>query len=204
MVAGQFTLQRAVFQSGAQHDDHRGDGRRDQCPIRTECQGDAEEQRELAALTLAELGYESTVAASGEEGLTLLEHHAFDLILLDMVMGKGMDGLDTYRRIQELRPEQKVIIVSGYSESERLAEVLRLGAQAYLKKPYTLVDLGRIIQRVLDSPEGGGTRAPHDLKKNRRAIRIIRKNYVLFREARLKQPLDAAHEQPCHPLIDPV
>jgi C4-dicarboxylate-specific signal transduction histidine kinase/ActR/RegA family two-component response regulator len=114
---------------------------------------DAPEQRELASITLTELGYGCTVAASGEEGLEQLAGQRFALILLDMVLGQGMDGLDTYRCIRGQWPQQKVLIVSGYAESERLIETLRLGARGYLKKPYTISELGSTIRRLLDAPE---------------------------------------------------
>ena len=51
-----------------------------------------------------------------------------------MIMEPGMDGLDTYRKILELRPGQKAIIASGYSETDRFKEAPRLGAGTYMKK----------------------------------------------------------------------
>jgi len=68
-----------------------------------------------------------------------------------MIMDPGIDGLDTYRQILTLRPEQKAIIASGYSETERIREVLRLGASSYLKKPYTIENIGIAIRSALET-----------------------------------------------------
>lgn len=58
-----------------------------------------------------------------------------------------MDGLDTYKQICSLYPGQKGIIASGFSESTRVTEALRLGVGAYLKKPYTVDELSRAIHK---------------------------------------------------------
>ena len=64
-------------------------------------------------------------------------------------MDPGIDGLETYKRILELHPEQKAIIASGFSETERVKEAQRLGAGQYIKKPYTLEKIGLAIQKEL-------------------------------------------------------
>jgi DNA-binding NtrC family response regulator len=72
-----------------------------------------------------------------------------NLIVLDMIMDPGIDGLETYKRILELRPGMKAIIASGFSETERVKEAQSLGAGAYVKKPYTLEKLGVAIRNEL-------------------------------------------------------
>jgi DNA-binding NarL/FixJ family response regulator len=64
-------------------------------------------------------------------------------------MGSGIDGLDTYKKILEECPDQKAIIASGYSETERVREAQRLGAGPYIKKPYTLEKIGTAVRGVL-------------------------------------------------------
>jgi signal transduction histidine kinase len=113
---------------------------------------DVSTQRKLASAMLTRLGYRVATAASGEEALVYVADHSIDLLVLDMIMGTGMDGLETYQRIVERRPGQKAIIVSGYSESERVKEAQRLGAGQYLKKPYTLEKIGLAVKSEL---EGG-------------------------------------------------
>jgi DNA-binding NtrC family response regulator len=66
-----------------------------------------------------------------------------------MILGEGMDGLDTYRRIIEQTPGQAAIITSGFSETDRIAEAIRLGVGQYIKKPYMISRLGMAIRNEL-------------------------------------------------------
>ncbi len=59
-----------------------------------------------------------------------------DLLILDMYMEPGMDGLDTYREALKLRPAQKAIITSGYAETQRVQEMQELGAGALHKEAF--------------------------------------------------------------------
>jgi PAS domain S-box-containing protein len=111
---------------------------------------DVAEQREMAAGMLTSLGYNVAVVPSGEEAVKYLKIHKVDLIVLDMIMDPGMDGLDTYRKILEIAPGQKGVIVSGYSETDRVKEAQRLGAGAYVKKPYMLEKIGLAIRNELN------------------------------------------------------
>jgi PAS domain S-box-containing protein len=113
---------------------------------------DVREQREIAMELLGKLGYTVATASGGEEALEHLSRHPTDLVVLDMIMGPGMDGLETFKRILALRPGQKAIIASGYSESVQVREAQRLGAGAYIKKPYLLYSFGRAIRAELDKP----------------------------------------------------
>jgi DNA-binding NarL/FixJ family response regulator len=64
-------------------------------------------------------------------------------------MDPGIDGLDTYREILKLQPGMKAIITSGFSESDRVKEALRLGAGIYIKKPYTMERIGMAVNLEL-------------------------------------------------------
>ena len=111
---------------------------------------DVKEQRELAATMLLALNYTVVSVSSGEEAVAYLKEHDADLIVLDMIMDPGMDGLDTYKQVLEIRPKQKAIIVSGFSESDRVRAARSLGAGAYLKKPYIKEKLGLVVRKELD------------------------------------------------------
>ncbi|MBA4421733.1 MAG: hypothetical protein C0390_01380 [Syntrophus sp. (in: bacteria)] len=111
---------------------------------------DVVEQREMAAGMLTNLGYNVAAVSSGEEAVKYLKTHKVDLMVLDMIMDPGMDGLETYRRILNIHPHQKTIIVSGYSETDRVKEAQRLGAGAYVKKPYVLEKIGLAIRQELN------------------------------------------------------
>ncbi len=110
---------------------------------------DKQEQRDYASLLLSTLGYRVSTVSSGEECIEFLRNKEADLILLDMIMDPGMDGLDTFREVKKIRPGQKAIIVSGYSETDRVREAQKLGAGAYVRKPYLMKTIARAIQEEL-------------------------------------------------------
>jgi CheY-like chemotaxis protein len=111
---------------------------------------DVPEQRDVAVKMLGKLGYSVTSVSSGEAAVAYMQSHTVDLLVLDMVMIPGIDGLETYRRIISLRPCQKAIITSGFSESARVKALQELGAGAYIRKPYTLERIGLAARRELD------------------------------------------------------
>ena len=111
---------------------------------------DVKEQREIASSILSTLGYKVNTKRNGKEALEFLEKHPSDLVILDMVMPKELDGLDTYKKILDIRPDQKAIIISGFSETERIKEALELGAGAYLKKPYLMETIAHAVREELD------------------------------------------------------
>jgi PAS domain S-box-containing protein len=114
---------------------------------------DMKEQREITSMILSRLGYSVSVAASGEEAIAALQDTAVDLLVLDMIMDTGIDGLETYRLILERHPGQKAVIASGFSETDRVKEALRLGAGQYVRKPYTIEKIGRAIKETLEKTE---------------------------------------------------
>jgi signal transduction histidine kinase/CheY-like chemotaxis protein len=109
---------------------------------------DVKEQRETVCAMLTELGYRSSAVSSGEEGVEFVKNQPYDLVVLDMVMDPGIDGLETLRRIRKVRGKQTVMIASGYAETERVREARILGA-SYLKKPYILEQLGCAVVAAL-------------------------------------------------------
>ncbi len=111
---------------------------------------DIEGQRAMATKMLGKLNYVVASAASGEEAVAYVREHPVDILVLDMIMEPGMDGLDTYRSIVQFRPGQKAVIVSGFSETERVHAAQAMGAGAYVKKPYILERLGLAVRQELD------------------------------------------------------
>lgn len=111
---------------------------------------DDESQRVIADRMLSKLGYNIQLASSGEAAVELMRSETVDLVILDMIMGEGMDGLETYRKIIDRRPGQKAIITSGFSESDRVKEAQRLGAGCYIKKPFQMKQLAEAVRTELD------------------------------------------------------
>jgi signal transduction histidine kinase/ActR/RegA family two-component response regulator len=111
---------------------------------------DVKEQREIASRILRELGYSVQAFGSGEEAIEYLRNASADLLIIDMLMEPGMDGLETYRKIAELHPGQKAIITTGYAETARLKEALQSGVGSYLRKPYRLDEIGLAVRAELE------------------------------------------------------
>jgi PAS domain S-box-containing protein len=111
---------------------------------------DVREQRDLATEMLKKLNYKVSSVSSGEGAVTFIKEHKVDLLVLDMIMDPGMDGLDTYKSVLAIQPKQKAIIVSGYSETERVNDAHALGAGEYVKKPYVIEKLGMAVRSELD------------------------------------------------------
>ena len=111
---------------------------------------DIAEQREVAARLLTRLGYEVQAVSGGEEAVAYLkgeegrhsgprhDHGARDRRPGDL------------RRVLAINPKQKAIIVSGFSETDRVREAQELGAGAYVQKPYVMEKIGAAIRDELD------------------------------------------------------
>jgi len=111
---------------------------------------DVQEQRELAVSMLGRLGYQVEAVSGGEEAIDYLKDKKVDLVVLDMIMDPGIDGMETYRRILEIHPKQKAIIVSGFSETDRVKKSLEMGAGLFVRKPYILEKIGLAVKEELD------------------------------------------------------
>ncbi len=116
---------------------------------------DVPEQREIAGSLLRKLGYHVETVESGEAAVAFLKSRSVDLLILDMIMDPGIDGLETYRRILKIHPHQRAIIASGYSETSRIHELQKLGGGTYIRKPYTLETIGKAVKVELSKPASG-------------------------------------------------
>lgn len=112
-------------------------------------------QIDVLSRLLQKIGYTVKSALNGEEALRIYAAHKQDnqfpdLVILDMSMGAGMDGAQTYHEMKTMNPKQKAIIVSGYAESPRVNLAQSAGAGAYLRKPVTLEKLSKAVREELD------------------------------------------------------
>jgi signal transduction histidine kinase/ActR/RegA family two-component response regulator len=112
---------------------------------------DSASQLELAYSLLTSLGYTVYTAMNSTEALDLYKKHRFDVVLLDMVMETGLDGLDIYRELLKINPNQRVVIASGASANERFQIAEALGAGPVLRKPFTLSAINLAVRRAIDS-----------------------------------------------------
>lgn len=112
---------------------------------------DEPQLRDIASKILISFGYTVDAVSSGESAIKFVKETPVNLLIIDMLMEPGINGRQTYQEIVKLYPEQKAIVVSGYSESDDIKATLRLGASGFIKKPYSIDQLGRMVKEVLSS-----------------------------------------------------
>lgn len=117
---------------------------------------DYEEHRNAALDILRDLGYRVLSASSGREAVRLFEGalraspEGIDLVVVDLVLGDDFDGVETYKKLIELRPGQKAVMVSGFADIARIVEARKMGLRQCIQKPYTLEGLGKAVREELD------------------------------------------------------
>ena len=101
---------------------------------------------------LNDLGYEVVCMESGEKTVAYLSSNGADLVILDVMMEQGIDGVETYRRIRATRPLQRAVMLSGSAHPDQVKSLRLLGVESYLIKPVTLPLLAHAIRAELDRP----------------------------------------------------
>jgi two-component system cell cycle sensor histidine kinase/response regulator CckA len=105
---------------------------------------------EVAEAFLRKLGFEVLAARGGAQALEFYSAHAdeIDLVILDMTM-KDMGGSETYDKMKEIDPNVKVLLSSGYSVEGQPTEILERGCNGFIQKPFTIGELSRVINEIL-------------------------------------------------------
>jgi DNA-binding response OmpR family regulator len=101
---------------------------------------DEEMYLEYLSKRLINQQYDVTKCLSGEEALERIRDFDFDVVILDVLL-PGMDGIETLREINKLRPLTEVIMLTGHASLETGIEGMRLGAFDYLRKPCNTEEL---------------------------------------------------------------
>lgn len=109
---------------------------------------DIEAQREIATTILETLNYQVVSVPGGQDAIDYLAQQTVDLIILDMIMPPGIDGLETCKRILSQNSNACIIIASGYSESGMVNKALEVGAKRFIQKPYSISTLGGIVKET--------------------------------------------------------
>ncbi|MDL1899689.1 response regulator transcription factor [Anaerolineae bacterium CFX9] len=118
--------------------------------------------------TLQKAGYQVKEAESGEKALETLQGQSFDVVLTDVRMPPGIDGVELVRRIKEEDPDTVVILMTAYPSLATAVEALRLGAHDYLIKPSSSQDIRMSVARGIERARG--------LKRRRALLDAIRSN----------------------------
>jgi len=112
---------------------------------------DEPQLRDIASQILQTIGYKVDSVCSGELAIKFVKDTPVDLIVIDMLMEPGINGYQTYKEILKLYPGQNAIIASGFSESDDVKAALKLGVGKFIKKPYSMDQLGRAVKEVLNN-----------------------------------------------------
>jgi DNA-binding response OmpR family regulator len=118
--------------------------------------------------TLQRVGYTVREASSGEDALEIIREDSFDVVLTDIRMPPGLDGVELIRRIKDTDPETIVILMTAYPSLPTAVEGLRLGAHDYLIKPSSSQDIRQSVAR--------GVERSRNLKRRRALLDAIRSN----------------------------
>ncbi len=112
---------------------------------------DEEILRELMKEILEDLGYEVLLASDGQEAIELYRKYLakIDLVIVDMIMPK-MGGRETYQELKKINPKVKTLLASGYSRDAAAQEILDLGVNDFLHKPFSLEEISKKVRKVLD------------------------------------------------------
>ena len=93
---------------------------------------------------LKRLNIDSVLATSGEDALEKYKNDSFDCVFLDVHLG-GISGIEVLRRIKEVNPEAKVVIITGSISADNQTRVLEYGATDYIQKPIDLADFKKKV-----------------------------------------------------------
>jgi len=96
---------------------------------------------------------DTTGCRSGEEALELMKKKIFDVVILDIKMPGGIDGIETLREIKKIQPEAEVLLLTGHGSVETSIDGMKLGAFDYLLKPIKLEDLLEKVAQALEKKD---------------------------------------------------
>lgn len=117
-------------------------------------------------------------ASSGDEALNILKRpNEIDLALLDVRM-YGMDGIELLRKIKEMAPDMRIVILTGYSSKDVAVEALRAQADDYLEKPLDLESTKEVMEKLLEKAERNGQTAYDIASKINRVKSFVQRNCI--------------------------
>ena len=99
---------------------------------------------------LRKAGYEIQLAGSGAEALTLLQKDTFDLVITDLALGQGANGLDVLHAVKASRPETPVVMITARGSEKVAVEAMKGGAEDYVPKPFENEEIRLVVRRALE------------------------------------------------------
>jgi DNA-binding response OmpR family regulator len=104
---------------------------------------------------LEEDGFDVDLVPSADEALKAMKKEVFDLLLVDVKMPKH-DGIYLMQKVKEKWPDVPIIVMSGYPTPDTITDGAKMGADAFIAKPFTPDELLETIRQVIQKEEGNG------------------------------------------------
>jgi len=120
-------------------------------PIRIFIVDDDRDLAESLADVLEARGYEVELAGSGEEGVERFRQTDFDLVFMDVKL-PGMNGVESFFEFRKVKPDARVMMMTGYSVEQLLAQAIENGALGILNKPFAIPEILAVLERI--KPQG--------------------------------------------------
>jgi len=102
---------------------------------------------DLFKVTLGSGGHSISATCGSQEALECVRKERFDVAFIDMVM-PDKDGIEVLKEIWEISSDLPVVMMSGYSVEDKKKEAVRMGSKAFLKKPFEINDIKRVIKEA--------------------------------------------------------
>jgi two-component system, OmpR family, alkaline phosphatase synthesis response regulator PhoP len=102
------------------------------------------------AKAMEAFGVEIGEAGSGDEAMSRIGEKDYGVIILDLKLPGGMDGIEVLRRVREARPDIRVIMISAYGTVDSAVEAMKLGAVDFIQKPFAAAEIRELVARVLN------------------------------------------------------
>jgi len=111
---------------------------------------DDETMRDSCSQILSDQHQQLHLAENGRQGLDLMQHLFFDIVILDLKM-PGLNGMEVLKKIKDTNPESIVIVITGYATIDSAVEAIKNGAYDFLPKPFTPDELRIIVKRAIEN-----------------------------------------------------
>ena len=102
---------------------------------------------------LMRMGYQVLTACNGHEALSVYRESkdSIAMVILDMIM-PDMGGGQTYESLRKINPDVKVLLSSGYSLNDQASDILKMGCNGFVQKPFNIVSLSQKLRKLIDNP----------------------------------------------------
>jgi two-component system cell cycle sensor histidine kinase/response regulator CckA len=113
---------------------------------------DEQQVRTITELMLTQFGFRVLTAEDGAAGVRTFAEHAdeIDLVVMDLTMPK-LSGEQAFVEMRKRRPDARIVLTSGYNESEAVGRLASSGVTAFLQKPFELEQLLTTVRRALEA-----------------------------------------------------